>query len=347
MQPFFISILALPTVLASSISIPVPVVPVNYTAKVFLGDSSGFGPFIEVDLVGSPSPYSLSLHHFLQGAAIDRYHRLFAVNFGNSTDTDTIGVVENGHSRLFHRLKTPGMNKILVNAIRFPPTDRWQMLVADTANKRVLRVNENFEESIACQHDGLRGVPNDMTLSQDGRWLFLSGQKWADDNVMGDGEVWLCDLSGKFPPKRLAKLERTNGIELSPDGKFLYISEAANVKGETVMNRIWKFSFHQRRRVLDDGTIFVDFGMLDGTGGIDVDGMRFGPYGRLFVTRNGGQEVTVLEESGHLKKRIRLTFAGVTNLAFNGSESMYAVGRCGIDTPYGVGAGCIDVFNFE
>jgi sugar lactone lactonase YvrE len=58
-------------------------------------------------------------------------------------------------------------------------------------------------------------APNDMALSSSGL-LYISGQRWTDNTVAGDGGVWMCRGSSA---QQLAVLGRTNGIELTPDEK--------------------------------------------------------------------------------------------------------------------------------
>jgi len=145
----------------------------------------------------------------------------------------------------------------------------------------------------------------------------------------------------------LAQLGRTNGIEVSADGSFLFVSEAYNKGGSPSSNVIWRYP------IASDGTLksseralVIDFAKADGTGGVDVDGMRLDAAGRLYVTRNNGGAVAVVDAMGTNKivQRIPLPFSSPTNLEFGGpaGRTLFVVGRCGYGTPYGSGDGCVE-----
>lgn len=151
---------------------------------------------------------------------------------------------------------------------------------------------------------------------------------------MGDGDVWLCRGKGQ-PAVRLAQLGRTNGIEVSADGAWLFVSESFNKGGNPVSNVIWRFP------IAADGAIdpakkelVIDFGAADGSGTTDVDGMRLDTAGRLYVTRHNGASVVVVDPLGTNKvlERIPLPFSAPTNLEFGGPDgkTLFVVGRCGI-----------------
>ena len=95
--------------------------------------------------------------------------------------------------------------------------------------------------------------------------------------------------------------------------------------------------------------LVADFSTLDGTGHVDVDGMRLDTAGRLYVTRNGGGEVVVMDPMGTNKalQRIKVPFSAPANLEFGGPQgkTLFVVGRCGVGTPYGQGSGCIEAID--
>jgi gluconolactonase len=60
----------------------------------------------------------------------------------------------------------------------------------------------------------------------------------------GHGDLWSCSPSavkGGSVAARLLRMGRTNGIELSPDEKTLYVSEAFNREFIPVSNVVWQF----------------------------------------------------------------------------------------------------------
>jgi SMP-30/Gluconolactonase/LRE-like region len=69
-------------------------------------------------------------------------------------------------------------------------------------------------------------------------------------------------------------MRRTNGIDLSPDEKTLYLTEANTVNGVRSNNVIWAYNVDIAAGTVWNKRLFVDFGTLDGTAMLDSDGMR-------------------------------------------------------------------------
>jgi hypothetical protein len=75
--------------------------------------------------------------------------------------------------------------------------------------------------------------------------------------------------------------------------------------------------------------------------------MRTDTAGKLYVTRNGGKKVTVIDPSGVLSRDVALpTITNPTNLAFGASDgkTVYVVGRCA-GSAWSQGNGCWESFN--
>lgn len=155
-----------------------------------------------------------------------------------------------------------------------------------------------------------------------------------------------------MPRRRLAQLGRTNGIEVSADGAYLFVSEAFNKAWSVVSNVIWRYPINP------DGTLrssdrapAYDFGKAEGTGNIDVDGMRLDASGLLYVTRNGGGEVVVINPimTNKSVRRLPLPFGSPSNLEFGGPQgrTLLVVGRCGFGTPFGAGDGCVEAIGVD
>ena len=102
----------------------------------------------------------------------------------------------------------------------------------------------------------------------------------------------------------------TNGIEVSPDEKKLYVNES-------VQRKVWAYDLS------DSGTIknkrllieFPDFGM---------DGMRCDVDGNLYITRYGKGVVAKVSPKGELLKEIILLGKNPSNIAFGGSDGRTA-----------------------
>jgi gluconolactonase len=189
--------------------------------------------------------------------------------------------------------------------------------------------------------------PNDLALSTlRDTLIYLSGQDFAAST----GDLWTCDggLAIQFPPSILlaAGIGRTNGIETSPCGSYLYVSSAVNAADGTVLqNKIFKFALNPDTGAIIEQApeLFFDFA-VDGTQATDVDGMRTDVDGNLFVTRNGKGQVVELSPEG---KEVRVIVfpglgvgAGPANLEFGGDEgkTLTVIGKCLVDATKGCAA---------
>src|SRR5438067_515266 len=85
-----------------------------------------------------------------------------------------------------------------------------------------------------------------------------------------EGQVWRIDAAGNVT-LAAADMGTTNGIDLSPDGKTLYVNES-------VQRNVWAFTVAADGSLSDKRLVkrFDDFGM---------DGMRCDVDGNLYVTR--------------------------------------------------------------
>jgi len=98
----------------------------------------------------------------------------------------------------------------------------------------------------------------------------------------------------------------TNGIEVSPNNKILYVNE-------TVQRKVWAFKLTgdgqlSNKRLLIE---FPDFGL---------DGMRCDVKGNLYITRHGKGTVVKISPKGKLLKEITLYGKKPSNVAFGSNE---------------------------
>ncbi|MGM0376712.1 MAG: SMP-30/gluconolactonase/LRE family protein, partial [Bacteroidota bacterium] len=98
----------------------------------------------------------------------------------------------------------------------------------------------------------------------------------------------------------------TNGIEVSPDEKHLYVNESNN-------RNVWVFDIQEdgslsNKRLL---TNFDDYGM---------DGMRCDEKGNLYITRMEKGTVVVVSTGGEILREIELKGKKPTNVAFGGKD---------------------------
>ncbi|PIA14857.1 calcium-dependent phosphotriesterase [Coemansia reversa NRRL 1564] len=184
--------------------------------------------------------------------------------------------------------------------------------------------------------------PNDLAFAPSSGRIFLSGMNYTSDSEIGDGDLWTCDSKGAA--KSLGQFYRTNGIEVSPDEKTLYLSESQNKGGAVVSNRILAFDLDASSGAVENKRVFVDFGKLDKTADTDIDGMRTDKEGNLYVTRNGVGKIAVFTPAGELSAYISSpSIDFVASLEFGGptGTDLYMVGKCKDDET----KGCVDKFS--
>ncbi|PRZ01051.1 sugar lactone lactonase YvrE [Marinilabilia salmonicolor] len=227
-----------------------------------------------------------------EGPAVGPDGVLYAVNY---KENGTIGYVEpDGTHGLLVRLPQGSIG----NGIRLSDHDR--LLVADYTGHNILEVSVSRREvKVFAQNDGMN-QPNDLAVTADGI-IYASDPDWEKDS----GQLWMVNREGKFFLLE-PEMGTTNGIEVSPDDKHLYVNESAQ-------RNIWRYE------ILDDGTLtnkrlfasFEDYGM---------DGMRCDQQGNLYVTRFGKGTVAILSPDGTLLKEVVLKGDKPTNVAFGGED---------------------------
>jgi sugar lactone lactonase YvrE len=234
----------------------------------------------------------------IEGPAVDAKGNLYVVNFGKP---GTIGKLAKGasQSELFAMLPEGSIG----NAIRFDREGR--MFVADYKKHNIFLVSPDGNDVETYFHSDDFNQPNDLTIAADGtlyasdpHWKHRDGQVWriaksADGNVVGE----------KMTAER--RMSTTNGIDLSPDGKTLYV-------GESDTREIWSYRI--------DGTRLLSPRLLKRFSDFDIDGLRTDTSGNLYVARILKGTIAVLTSSGKLKREIELKAKEPTNLAFGGND---------------------------
>jgi sugar lactone lactonase YvrE len=228
----------------------------------------------------------------IEGPAVDKEGNLYAVNFA---ENGTIGKVnEKGKGSVF--VKLPG--KSIGNGIRFDT--EGNMYVADYIGHNVLQVKKGSEKVTVWAHNPDMSQPNDLAIAPNGT-IYLSDPNWAEST----GRIWMVNAA-----QEIILLEdgmgTTNGIEVSPDGKFLYVNESAQ-------RNIWKYEIAENGTLTNKTKfiIFTDFGL---------DGMRCDEIGNLYVTRYDKGTVVVLSPEGKQIKEIRLKGKKPSNITFGGPD---------------------------
>lgn len=228
----------------------------------------------------------------IEGPAVDKNGNLYAVNFNQK---GTVGMVNyKGEASLFIKLPEGSTG----NGIRF--NSRGNMLIADYVKHNILEVDMKSGKIRVLAHEPHMNQPNDIAIDNKNR-VYASDPNWKN----GSGKIWSISDKGEVTLVR-DSLGTTNGIELSPDDKILYVNE-------TVQKKIWAFDINpdgslKNKRLFIE---FSDFGM---------DGMRCDVKGNLYVTRYGKGSVVMLSPKGNLLKEIKLRGKNPSNIAFGGED---------------------------
>jgi signal peptidase len=234
----------------------------------------------------------------IEGPAADRDGNLFVVNIGKP---GTIGKLAPGAARSEKFIDLPEGS--IGNAIRF---DRdGTMFIADYKKHNIFMLRTGSLEPQVWFHSDQMSQPNDITLATDGtiyasdpNWKGRSGRIWriarAADGSVG-GEVMAA-------PRAMGT---TNGIDLSPDGKRLYVSESNS-------GQMWSYAVGEGG--LADAKLIKTFEPDT------VDGLRTDVAGRIFVARIMRGAIAVLRPDGAVEREVALGAKEPTNLAFGGSD---------------------------
>jgi sugar lactone lactonase YvrE len=228
----------------------------------------------------------------IEGPACDRAGNIYAVNFAKQ---QTIGrTTPAGRSELFVTLP----NKSTGDGIVFDRAGR--MYVADYVEHNVLRVDPTSRVIEVFAHNDQMNQPNDLALAPDGT-LYASDPNWKE----GTGQLWRIDRDGTTT--LLAHdLGTTNGIEVSPDGRTLYVNES-------LQRNVWAWTIAPDRSLADKRLLkrFDDFGF---------DGMRADVDGNLYITRHGKGTVVKLSPQGEVLREIDVLGGKPSNLCFGGRD---------------------------
>jgi gluconolactonase len=189
----------------------------------------------------------------------------------------------------------------------------------------VVKMKPDFSiEVIASHYQGKRlNSPNDITVNSKGVVYFtdppyaLKGKNRIQEltfygvyRTLG-GKVELIDST----------MFRPNGVTLSPDEKFLYVSSSDN------KNKIFKRYKLDKQGYIVSSDILYDATPLPGNG--TPDGLKTDKKGNIYGSGPGG--LFIISQKGVLLGIIK-TSEGVTNVAFgdNDSKTLYITARTSV-----------------
>lgn len=231
----------------------------------------------------------------IEGPACDAQGNVFAVSFGEAANIGR--VTPEGKGELFVTLPDGGAG----NGIRFDR--KGLMYVADYVNHNIWKIDPKTREVEVVAHHDQMNQPNDLAIGPDDM-LYASDPNWGKST----GQLWRIDRSGHVTLLD-GEMGTTNGIEVSPDGKTLYVNES-------VQRNIWAFTITgdglSNKRLLKN---FPDFGF---------DGMRCDVDGNIYATRHGKGTVVKVSPSGEVLREIDVLGKHPTNICFGGPDGRTA-----------------------
>lgn len=228
-----------------------------------------------------------------EGPAVDSEGNLYVVNYKQD---GTIAIIRpGGLPELFVKLPEGSVG----NGIRF--NKAGDMFVADFRKHNVLKVEMKTRVVSVFAHDERMNQPNDLAISNSGI-LFCSDPNWQEST----GQLW------KVMPNGTAVLLETgmgttNGIEVSPDDKHLYVNES-------IQKRLWVYDLDPQGDISNKRLLFQfpDFGL---------DGMRCDAKGNLFVARYDKGVVAVISIKGKLLHEVETKGKKTSNVTFGGKQN--------------------------
>ncbi len=228
----------------------------------------------------------------IEGPNCDRDGNVYAVNFARQ---QTIGrVMPGGKAEVYVEL--PG--KSTGNGIVFDT--KGFMYVADYTEHNVLRIDPTTRKVTVYCHEPRMNQPNDLAIHPNGT-LYASDPNWKEST----GQIWRIDTHGHATLVS-PNMGTTNGIEVSPNGKQLFVNES-------VQRNVWVFEIQKDGSLANKRIIkqFPDFGF---------DGMRCDIDGNLYIARHGKGTVVKMTPSGEVLKEIDVLGAKPSNLCFGGPD---------------------------
>lgn len=228
----------------------------------------------------------------IEGPCCDREGNLYAVNYAQE---HTIGkVTPAGECSVFVELPDGSIG----NGIVF--NQAGDMFIADYTNHNVLRVDMSTRQVGVFAHEPAMNQPNDIAIGANGI-IYASDPNWQEST----GQLWRVGLDGQITLLE-SGMGTTNGIEVSPDERTLYVNE-------TVQRTVRAYDLSPDGQISNQRLLFQfpDYGL---------DGMRCDVAGNLYVTRWGKGTVVALTPQGEVLREIPLAGQKCTNLAFGGPD---------------------------
>jgi len=164
--------------------------------------------------------------------------------------------------------------------------------------------------------------PNDITVARDGT-IYASDPNWKGR----EGHVWRIAKAadGSVQGQVMTAAARdgdTNGIDLSPDGKTLYV-------GESSSGQVWSYTI--------SGNALTDAKLVKAFQPDTIDGLRADVSGRLYVARILKGMIALIKPNGTVEREIVLKGKEPTNsrsAAATARPSRHAAARAASSSPF-------------
>ena len=228
----------------------------------------------------------------IEGPAVDAAGNLYAVNYATK---GTIGLIKSsGEHGLFVTLPDGSVG----NGIRF--NAEGMMFVADYTNHNILCVDPKTKVISVFAHEPAMNQPNDISIAPNGS-IYASDPAWSDNT----GKLWRISTKGEVVLLE-DSMGTTNGVEVSPDGRLLYVNES-------VQRNVWVYDIEPNGNLSNKRLFhrFADYGM---------DGMRCDIKGNLYICRYDKGTVVVLSPEGKILYEYSCKGKKPSNITFGGKE---------------------------
>ncbi|MBC9910801.1 SMP-30/gluconolactonase/LRE family protein [Chitinophaga varians] len=229
----------------------------------------------------------------IEGPNFDKAGNFYVVNFQKDGTVGKINT-QTGAGEIFVTLPDSSIG----NSVNF--NSKGDMFLPDFKGHNVLRVDMKTRKINVYVHSGQFNQPNDLCINKKDQ-IFASDPAWATNG----GQIWRID-----PNRKAVLLETgmgtTNGIELSPDEKTLYVNES-------VQRKVWKYDVDKNGNVSNKTlfTSFPDFGL---------DGMKCDKAGNLYIARWGKGVIAIFSPKGELIREVPLKGKNCSNLIFGDKD---------------------------
>jgi sugar lactone lactonase YvrE len=229
----------------------------------------------------------------IEGPNFDKAGRLYVVNFQRDGTIGRISL-KDGSGEIFVSLPDSSVG----NSIQF--NSKGNMYLPDFKGHNVLEVDPKTKKVSVYVHADKFHQPNDLCINSRDQ-LYASDPDWKNSG----GQIWRIDKGGKMVLLE-TNMGTTNGIELSPDEKTLYVNES-------VQRKIWKYDVDKAGNISNKKLFaeYPDFGF---------DGMKCDKAGNLYVARWGKGTIVVLSPAGKEIREIPLTGKQCSNMTFGGKD---------------------------